>query len=422
MTVDLTCRLLESKALLRTEVAGALLDASLRGIALVQSLMERIVGASAILEAEFSRWPGPLHTAINADVALVQELPHGMCERLLALPLQRRDRTQPVSLAIVDPFDRHAIAEFAYCLSVAVTPVRVPYSVLLQALEVTRSTNSGALELLLDVPEDETPAFGTRMLRVRKVTRDFGPTQSLSPSASRAGPLRRGYTLPSVEAPEPLSDAPIPLVRTTLTPKARTASMPTQPPALPPARERDSEPVLHLVKQKPPISLRRVSVPPPPRFADEDAMSPEERLKSIEAAESPCRLIELLSESLRRLAPCQAYFSVRSGRYTLEWASNCERSENVRLTPDQEAMLTKASQVGYFLGPLPPDGPARALGATLGLRAREEIYVAPVTVANRAALLIIAGRFDEAFAVTRWVDLIAARASQALERLARHRR
>jgi hypothetical protein len=420
VTVELACRLLESKVLLRTEVAAALLDATSRGIALVQSLMERVVGAKAILEAEFSRWTGPVQTSINPDLDLVAKLPLGMCERLLALPLRRHDASQPLKLAIVDPFDHHAIAEFAYCLSGAVTAVRVPYSVFLQALDSVRSASSFAVDVSIETPEDETPAFGTRMLHVSRKTP--GETQRGESKALRGAPSRRGYTLPTVEAPAPASDPPIPLVRATLTPIARSLGPPVKPASIAPGRVRDSEPVLHLVKQKPALSLRRVSIPPPPRFADDDLASPEQRLETIEHAESPRRLIELLSESLRRLAPCQAYFSIRAGRYSLEWASHCDRSEKVVLTPEQAAVLAKACQVGYFLGPLPPDGALRALGATLGLRAREEIYVAPVTVANRAALVIIAGRFDEAFAVTRWVDLIAARAGLALERIARQRR
>lgn len=416
VTVELACRLLESKVLLRAEVASALADATTRGIALVQSLVERIPGAIGILDAEFARWSGPVRTSLNVDERLVQQLPLGMCERLLALPLQSRDATKQIELAVVDPFDRHVTSEFEFCLSSAVTPVRVAYSVLLQALDAVRSLGTGGgVEVLLDVSDDETPAFGTRMLRVSRRPHTAGKGTATVP--------RRGFTVPSVEAPESSSEPPIPLVRTTLAPagaNAPTFDVDVTP--LPGRARLDSEPVLRLVKQKPAAPARRISVAPPPRFADQGVARPEEVLEQLEQATSPRHLIELLHDALRRLAPCQAYFSVRGGRYALQWATGAEATSKTVLTADQAALLGKACQAGYFLGPLPPDGAEQALGATLGLRAREEIYVAPVNVANRPALVVVVGRFDEAFAVTRWVDSVVARASQVLDRLARTRK
>jgi hypothetical protein len=421
VTVELACRLLESKVLLRTEVAAALADATTRGIALVQALVERIPGAIGILDAEFARWNGPFWTSLNVDERLVQQLPLGMCERLLALPLQSRDPRSGVDLAVVDPFDRHVLAEFEFCLSVAVTPARVAYPVLLQALDAVRSLGAGGVEVLLDVCDDETPAFGTRMLRVSRRGTRVGAQRGASDGAAPV--VRRGFTLPSVDAPESTGELATQLVRNTLAPR-RASSNPYGVEATPlPGRVRvDSEPVLRLVKQKPTAPTRRLSVPAQPRFADQGVASPEDVLEQLEQAQTPRQLIDKLHEALHQLAPCQAYFSVRAGRYALEWATGAGPSSKTVLTPEQDALLGKACQAGYFLGPLPPDGSVRALGATLGLRAREEIYVAPVNVANRPALVVVVGRFDEAFAVTRWVDSVVSRASQILSRLARNRR
>lgn len=422
MTVELACRLLERKLLLRAEVAAALQDATTRGIALVQSLTERIPGASGIIDTEFARWSGPVRTSLIVDERLLQDLPLGMCERLLALPLQSRNADNLVELAVVDPFDRHVLTEFEYCLSVAVTPVRVAYSVLVQALGAVRNPGMGAgVELLLDVSDDETPAFGTRMLRLaRRGTRD---------RPSRMAPdgilpvARRGVTVPSVDAPEPSSHPPIPLVRNTLSPPSEGASsFDVDVTPLPGRVRADSEPVLRLVKQKPSVPSRRISVAPPPRFADLGVERLEDVLDQLEQAKTPRQLIELLHEVLHRLAPCQAYFSVRSGRFALEWATGAQPPANSVLTVEQAELLGRACQTGYYLGPLPPDGSAQALGATLGLRAREEIYVVPVNVGNRPALVLVVGRFDEAFAVTRWVDSVVHRSSQVLERLARSRK
>lgn len=413
MSVELACRLLENKVLLRTEVAASLLDASKRGIAFVQSIIERIPGATVLLESEFSRWPGKVQSSIRVNHDLIRKLPEGMCERLLALPLQSPESLQSVELAVVDPFDSHALAEFQFVLSVAVTPVRVAYSVLVAALGAVSAARRPGFDVQLEVPEDETPAFGTRMIRSIR-------PESLRPS-TQARP-RRGFTLPSVEAPERSSEPPIPLVRTTLAPERMRTPFPVEQTPLPGRLPRDSEPILRLVKQKPSVTTRRVSIPVPPKSSSEQPPQPDESLKALDTAQTPRRLIELLHEALRRVAPCQAFFSVRGHRFVLEWASGVQNVGEISLTAEQEAMFDKACSAGYSLGPLPGDGSARALGAALGLRTREEIYIAPISIGMRVALLIVVARFEDAFMATRWVDNVANRAGQALERIARSRK
>jgi hypothetical protein len=458
VTAELACRLLESRALLRTEVATALQDASARGISLVESLADRIPGALGILETEFSRWSGPLTTSAPVDVPLMQRLPAGICERLLAVPLAERDPLDRVRLAVVDPYDSHVLSEFAFCLSVAVTPVRIAYTTFAGLLVAWRNANGVAdVNVLLDVPDDATPAFGTRALRMgRKPPRPRpGLSSDLGGCAGRM--VRRGFSLPPLEVPASESEQPIPLVRTTMPPvpaslhpvrlirttkplepadeqplalvhtitaaPGRSDHSSVEPAAQSPASSRrDSEPVLQLLKQKPAPSIRRISLPAPPRFAQYSVERPEALLALLDEAKTPRRLIELLREALGRMAPCQAYFSLRAGRHVLEWASGAESMGQAVLTPDQETLLGNACQAGYYLGPLPPDGANRALGAMLGLRAREEIYVTPINVTNRPALVVVVGRFDEPFAVTRWVDSVAARASQVLERLIRQKK
>lgn len=415
MTVELACRLLESKVLLRAEVAATLFDASARRISFVQSMVERIAGATALLESEFSRWNGPQLGSIRVDEEMVARLPNGMCERLLALPLQRRGNASGRELAVVDPFNSHTLAEFEFCLSVAFAKVRVAYPVLVAALGAVRSAPERAIDVLLDVPDDETPAFGTRMIRVaRKAEREQQP-----PALARA---RRGLTVPSVQRPKEISEPPIPLVRTTLAPASLRRDFPVEQTPLPGKMPRDSEPILRLVRQKPPAAARRVSIPVPPKFAVDEPARPEDLLRSLDDATTPRKLIELLRRALQRIAPSQAYLSVRGGRFVLEWASAREGNEDAVLTEEQQSMLGRACAAGYSLGPLPSDGSVRGLGAAMGLRAREEVYASPIHVASRPVLIVVVGRFDEAFTATRWVDSVVARASQVLERIVRNRK
>lgn len=412
MSVELACRLLENKVLQRAEVAASLLDASLRRIAFVQSIVERIPGASVLLESEFSRWPGRVQSSVRVNQELVRLLPDGMCERLLALPLKAREGIEAVELAVVDPFDSHALAEFEFVLSAAITPVRVAYSVLVAALGAVAAARQPSFDVQLEVAEDETPAFGTRMIRgVRPES--MRPTAPVRP--------RRGFTLPSIEAPERTSEPPIPLVRTTLAPGRMRTGFPVERTPLPSRLPRDSEPILRLVRQKPSATTRRVSIPVPPKPASEPP-AVDEPLNALDAAQTPRKLIELLRDALRRAAPCQAFFSVRGRRFVLEWASGVENVGEISLTSEQEAMFDKACTAGYWLGPLPGDGSVRGLGAALGLRTREEIYIAPISIGLKVALLVVVARFEDAFTATRWVDSVAVRAGQVLERIARSRK
>lgn len=428
MTSILTCRLLESKALPRSEVAQALRESCARGIALVQALMERVPEVSTILEYEYQRWLGPRQSSISTDVALVRQLPLGMCERLLVLPLERAHEDDPVPLAVVDPFDVHAMAEFRYCLGLAVTPVRVHYDLFIQELDAVRHVGQASAAGLMDAGDDHTPAFGVRALgtfrRRNRQTRDFS-------ESSRAN--RQGFTLPPLEAPGPSSEPPLPLLRTTLAPQRSpgASSEPTfplvrgtlAPPTYPTAptvvragsTSRDSEPVLTLVKQKP--AGRALSMPAPAHPPAHVSESPNLTLSRLEEAESAAQLLDLLQSSLSSTAPCQAHFSVQKGRFAPKWSSSGVHAQNFELTAEQEGVLLTACQVGYFLGPLPPDGKVLGLGHLLGMRPREELYVAPVTVKNRAVLVVVVGRFDDAFAITRWVDALVLRAGQVLERL-----
>jgi hypothetical protein len=179
---------------------------------------------------------------------------------------------------------------------------------------------------------------------------------------------------------------------------------------------RDSEPVLRLVKQKPAVR-RKMSMPAPAHPPAHVSESPNLILSRLEEAESASQLIELLQASLATAAPCQAHLSLQKGRFFLKWSSSGVQAPDFALTAEQEGLLMTACKAGYFLGPLPPDGKTLGLGHVLGMRPREELYVAPVAVKNRAALVVVVGRFDDAFAITRWVDALVLRAGQVLERL-----
>jgi hypothetical protein len=422
VTVQLACRLFESKALPRAEVAMALRQSNIRGISIVQALIEGNPQAEAILEREFSRFRGPQLSSLSVDAALLRRLPIGLIERFLALPLVRERAELPVPLAVVDPFDSHILAEFRFCLGLAVTPMRVSYSRFLESLDEVRSLRFLTNEMPRDERDDETPAFGVRLLRsTRQKRRNVEPLDGASSSSLP----RQGFTLPPVEQPVEPSEPPIPLVHTTLAPGPMAVSIPGTPKVPAPETNaqntRDSEPVLKLVKQKPSMTFR-LSVPPPPRGLTAARTSPEEALEQLEEARTPAQLIERVKDALIETAPCQAYFAVRGSTYVLKYSTSSVAATFVELSEEHRHVLETACKTGYCLGPLAPDGVLTSLGFVLGMRPREEIYAAPVNVSNRPALVLVLGRFDEAFAVTRWVDVVTKRAGQVLERLARSKK
>jgi hypothetical protein len=151
--------------------------------------------------------------------------------------------------------------------------------------------------------------------------------------------------------------------------------------------------------------------------------SSEVILDGLSLAQTPQQLLERLQVALQGTAPCQVFCSVRGNDFVLRWSKTDPSLSPRELSQEQKNVLQTACQAGYFLGPLPPDGKERkGLEVALGMREREEIYVAPVTVAHRVALLVILGRFEEAFSVTRWVDALVRRAGPVLEQLARSKK
>ena len=164
--------------------------------------------------------------------------------------------------------------------------MRASLSLVVDALDEIRGLGHVASDALLDERDDETPAFGTRLLRATRRTRRTREYLEGPPSVVS----RRGFTLPPLESPVEPSEPPIPLVHTTMAPGPMVPTIPNAPktPAyvVPSRTNRDSEPVLKLVKQKPSMAFR-VSVPPPPRGLGETSESPEITLDKLSEAHSP---------------------------------------------------------------------------------------------------------------------------------------
>ncbi len=369
VTVELAHRLFERGILGREELGSALHDASMRGVALFQVLVERIPGFLGRFESEFGAGE-PAATTFEPDRALCARLPLGMCERLLAVPLPFDTTAHAVPLAVVDPFDPHVPAEFSHHLGLRVRRVRATFHGVIEALGALRPPQIDARDrhVFPDAAEDRTPAFGTR------VPRQLGTELTRRSHA-------RGMSVPPVYAPSQ-SEPPIPLVRQ----RARSESTSTS--------------------------------------GSFDAVRPSalpeltELMEQVEAAPSPRALLERLCGAVTLLAARQALFALKAGKFELQLAG----SNPVVIDEAEPSFLLSACQAGYFFGPLPRSDRYAPLAEVMGIAMGEEVYAVPIQARGKVVLVVVVARLVDSFSATRQLDRLVAAASNALERILKDRR
>lgn len=171
MTIELARRLLGGGAP-ASAVEAALMAEVSEGIPFVTALAERFPELLALMERELERSDTSEIHWVRPHADLIQRLPPGLCERLLAVPVHEDAQSGQIDVAAVDALSPHVAAEFSQHLA---APVRV----LRASLSLMRTALQNASKL---VPPHAEP---------------------------RSGSLRRGSE-PEARFP---SDAPIPLVK-----------------------------------------------------------------------------------------------------------------------------------------------------------------------------------------------------------------
>lgn len=134
MTVELARRLLQS-GVPASDVEDALLRMVERGVSLSQAVAERFPELAAVLERELSRVDLPSVYSVRPLPRLVSRLPEGMCQRLLAVPVNVDLRTSRVDVAAVEALDPHIASEFAFHLDAPVRVLAAPYAAVRAALQ-----------------------------------------------------------------------------------------------------------------------------------------------------------------------------------------------------------------------------------------------------------------------------------------------
>jgi hypothetical protein len=140
--------LLLAEAVTRDALAEALLLSAARGTPLVRALlMARAIDAPR-LEHHLDRGHAPYMRHVAPVLALVERLPRGLCEDLLALPVRCDPRTGTVDVAVVDASDPHPVEEIAHWLNAPVRMVRTSLASLDEALQRTSVASSQGMQAL----------------------------------------------------------------------------------------------------------------------------------------------------------------------------------------------------------------------------------------------------------------------------------
>jgi hypothetical protein len=416
VSVELARRLIQSGAIASEEVERALFETLTTGVAFAQALASRGSDMLHLLERELAKTRVPLARVVRVAPELTTDLPLGMCERLLAVPIGRDAKTGAVDLACVDPLDPQVGSEMAHHLKGPVRVFRAPLTEVLLAIELWLDERDAAQSAGL-----RTPAFGTKAVK-----RPSSPAPArLSLRPPRA--LVEDDSGVPISSSEPLrhepatsqSEPPIPLVRRSLVPEDRTVherlrkgtdpGVGTGSVVLVPETDEAGQPVIGLFRAKP---------PPPVQISGVPEETVREALARLDRARAPDEVVRALVFGLDALATRTLVLAARAGAYEGRAGSaslgDSDRLRRIRIEIGKSAVLETAGQAGYYLGMLPPTPTHDGLRELFG---DGEVYVARIEASGRPALFLVIAGMETAFGATRCADELARAASRAIERI-----
>lgn len=138
MSDELTKALLLEEVVEERAFAEALFASVKGGVPLVQALVDSRAVSPDILTRYLGRSDAPFLRQVVPVTELVDRLPHGLCARLLAVPVRRDAITGTVDVVVADPSDWHSAHEVAFHLGAPVRLVRAPIAAIEEALRKLR--------------------------------------------------------------------------------------------------------------------------------------------------------------------------------------------------------------------------------------------------------------------------------------------
>ncbi len=366
-----------------------------RGISLTQAVHELYPPLVELLERALDRADFPAIHTVRPLADVVRRLPFGMCERLLALPVHRDQRSPRIDVASVDVLDGHIASEFAFHLGVPIRVLRAPLAELVVALQTLH-------------------ASGIFLPGLSKVLAGFGSEPSLRPVSATPEPVDRA------------SEPPLPLVKRSLAPHSWSPDAPAVS-FIPPASEAATfptefddpanEPVLSLRPK--PFAAREIELAGPPWSLEFEAA-----VAALDAAESPEQVVSGLCEGL---APVRALvFAVRNTTFDVRIGSASLGSpaelRAISVPSGNGSLLDAAMRLGFYLGPFAQLSALTSLEGKWAAKAGSDCYARAVNVSERPSLIVLMAGFSESTEATRRADVLARSASSALERIVRLRK
>ena len=395
MSFPLARSLLLADAVTAEALAQALLVSATRGTSLVRALLTTRAIDALRLEQQLERGEAPYMRHVAPVLSLVQQLPPGLCERLLALPVRRDPRTGTVDVAVVDARDPHPVQEVAHWLHAPVRMVR---------------TSLAAMDAALRRLDTKPEPPGVRPLAAPIwVPTPVQPPVDLAKTPAYGSPVLDENTLRALD-----EDIPIPLKRRTIPPDTIVE---VGPPAVEMDPGSDGEPVLDL--------RRRKSSNPPEQ--EKSLLPTESPLERIRAATDRDHILELVVEGVRSVAPRVAVFAVRKDSL-VGWTASPEMADRAelraaRFTPGPGTALdgVLASEGALFVR-IPKDALHAPLLAGLKRAPAGDAAIAPIRVESRPVAVVMADGYGDELEAARHLEEVAQAASEALGRLLRDRR
>ncbi|MFZ5894498.1 MAG: hypothetical protein ACOY0T_25775 [Myxococcota bacterium] len=134
VTIELARRLLGGGAP-ASAIEVALMAEVAEGVPFVTALAERFPELVELMERELERSDNAEIHWVRPQPELVQRLPQGLCERLLAVPVHEDPHSGQVDVAAVDVLSPHVGAEFTQHLSAPVRVLRANLGLMRSALQ-----------------------------------------------------------------------------------------------------------------------------------------------------------------------------------------------------------------------------------------------------------------------------------------------
>lgn len=245
--------LLLADAVTPTALAEALFLSATRGSSLVRTLLAARAIDTLRLEQMLERGEAPYMRHIAPVAALVERLPAGLCDWLLAMPVRRDPRTGTVDVAVVDARDPHPAEEIGYWLKAPVRIVRTSIASMESALlrlgaSGEAEPDPGMRSLAPPIWEPPAVAIPSHMLR----TPMYG-TPAFSGRAKSEPPPED----PDLAIPLTRRNFGTPPVARMSAPAVSFAPAPVEigPPAIERTTRGDSDPVLDLTRRKPAVQI-----------------------------------------------------------------------------------------------------------------------------------------------------------------------